>query len=87
MQGDLDLVSGLDESYIDELLNDNRQLRESYKSRFKLKKTSYLNTEYLGFLINDSSIIDNNLRKAINCGFDREYMIKYLRKDIGQAAS
>ena len=87
LQGDLDLVSGLDESYIDELLNDNRQLRESYKSRFKLKKTSYLNTEYLGFLINDSSIIDNNLRKAINCGFDREYMIKYLRKDIGQPAS
>ena len=29
-----------------------------------LKKTSYLNTEYLGFLINDSSIIDNNLRKS-----------------------
>ena len=37
----------------------------------------YLNTEYLGFLMNAS--IPLEIRQAINFGFDRVKMIKYLR--------
>jgi peptide/nickel transport system substrate-binding protein len=50
----------------------------------------YLNTEYLGILV-DTSLEDvlnspleaKKLRQAINFGFDREKMIRYLRNGIG----
>jgi peptide/nickel transport system substrate-binding protein len=53
----------------------------------------YLNTEYLGFLLDtglqivrESPLKDINLRKAVNYGFDRVKMMKYMRNDIGKPA-
>jgi len=53
----------------------------------------YLNTEYLGFLLDSSEISDKSspvlnkkIRQAINYGFDRKKMMKYLRNNIGTPA-
>ncbi|PLX14131.1 MAG: hypothetical protein C0598_02125 [Marinilabiliales bacterium] len=48
----------------------------------------YLNTEYLGILVDpklkdENPLLDLKLRKAINYGFDRKKMIKFLRNNIG----
>jgi peptide/nickel transport system substrate-binding protein len=53
-----------------------------------MQRGPYLNTEYLGIYLENSQSITNNklIRKAINYGFDRVKMIKYLRNGIGTPA-
>ena len=87
-QGRLDFVSGLDNSYKDEIVTTRGELQEKYKDRVSLIKTPYLNTEYLGFFMGTESqqIQSKTLRQAINYGFDRVKMITYLRNGMGIAA-
>ena len=89
LKGKLDLISGLDASYKDDLLTNNGDLRPKYKSKFRMETSPYLNTEYLGLLMDPSlpqmrlnPLNDVRIRKAINYGFDRNKMIKYLRNGM-----
>ncbi|MDB5282082.1 MAG: extracellular solute-binding protein family 5, partial [Bacteroidota bacterium] len=66
-------------------------LKVELRDKFNLLKTSYLNTEYLGFKIQYKSEKtnpwqDKRIRKAVNYGFNRKEMIKYLRKGVGRPA-
>ena len=81
IQGNLDFLSGIDISYKDEILSNDGKLNPKYSSFINLNASPYLNTEYLGFLMKDSIPIE--IRKAINYGFDRRKMIKYLRNNVG----
>lgn len=91
VKGNLDFMSGLDASYKDELLSSSGKLKNKYKDRINLITQPYLNTEYMGILYDkDNPVMKNNpladirVRKAINVGFDREKMIRYLRNRIGK---
>jgi peptide/nickel transport system substrate-binding protein len=85
IQGKLDLLNSLDNSYKDELLTSNGDLRESYKTKINMQTGPYLNTEYIGFYLDTKSeaIRSKLVREAINLGFDRKKMIAYLRNNIG----
>lgn len=90
VKGNLDFMSGLDASYKDEVLSSSGQLSKKYTDKIKLISQPYLNTEYLGILydqqnpiVKDSPLKDIRIRKAINMGFDRDKMIKYLRNGVG----
>tara|TARA_B100002052_G_scaffold189922_1_gene173047 strand:+ start:22131 stop:23699 length:1569 start_codon:yes stop_codon:yes gene_type:complete len=85
LQGNLDYLSGIDASYKDELLTNSGTLNTKYASKINLLSSAYLNTEYLGFLMNEDTL-PIEIRKAINYGFDRDNMIKYLRNNIGTPA-
>lgn len=92
IKGNLDFVSGIDASYKDELLTSNGELRSKYSSKINLTKQPYLNTEYLGILIDtnfqaasESPLRYKLVRQAINYGFDRVKMMRYLRNNIGNA--
>jgi len=85
IQGNLDFISGIDASYKDEILTNNGVLRNKYQHKVNLQSLPYLNTEYLGFLM-DEKPIPLEIRKAINYGFDRKKMLKYLRNNIGYPA-
>jgi oligopeptide transport system substrate-binding protein len=88
-QGKLDFISGIDASFQDEVLDENGELRKGLSDKFNLTKVPYLNTEYLGFLmvIDSSNLLhDKKIRQAINCGFDRNELIHYLRNGIGRPA-
>jgi peptide/nickel transport system substrate-binding protein len=85
IQGELDFISGIDASYKDEILTNTGQLQEKYKNKVILQTQPYLNTEYLGFLM-DNKPLPLDVRKAINFGFDRVKMLKYLRNNIGTPA-
>lgn len=88
LKGKLDLISGLDASYKDDLLNKNGSVKTKYKDKFKVLTSSYLNTEYLGFALDLNKETKNNplsnlkIRQAINYAFDRERMIRYLRNNM-----
>lgn len=89
LQNNIDFMSGLDESYKDELLTKNGDLTNKYADRINLIRKPYLNTEYLGFYFDSTDEIINSklIRKAINHGFDRNKMIKFLRNGIGVNAN
>lgn len=90
IKGNFDFLSGIDISYKDELLNSNGNLRSKYISLLNFTKEDYLNTEYLGFLMDENQsnlpLMDVRVRQALNYSFDRELMIRYLRNNIGTPA-
>jgi oligopeptide transport system substrate-binding protein len=90
VKGNIDFISGLDQSYKDELLTKNGQLRAKYQGKFNMMTEPYLNTEYLGILVDttldivkSSPLRHKKVRQAINHGFDRQKMIRFLRNNIG----
>tara|TARA_B100000029_G_scaffold465569_1_gene500326 strand:+ start:1769 stop:3358 length:1590 start_codon:yes stop_codon:yes gene_type:complete len=89
IQENIDFVSGLDDSYKDEIINTKGELKNEYVDKITLLRGPYLNTEYLAFFLdsNKNEISSEILRKAINHGFDRNKMIKYLRNGIGIPAN
>lgn len=85
IQGNIDYISGLDASYKDDILRADGSLKQTYNSSVKMLRAPYLNTEYLGFYM-DSKIPEYQselLRQALNYGFNRSKMMKYLRNGIG----
>lgn len=88
LQGKFDFLSGIDAAYKDELLTRDGKLQPKYHNRIKLATQPYLNTEYLGFVVdpvknNAKYLLNKYLRQAINYAFDRGKMISYLRNNIG----
>ncbi|MCB2194955.1 MAG: ABC transporter substrate-binding protein [Bacteroidetes bacterium] len=93
LKGNLDFIKGLNPANKDELLTKNGRLNPKYNDQFYMVNQPYLNTEYLGFLLDTAKIKDNTspvlkkkIRQAINYGFDRVKMMKYLRNSIGKPA-
>ena len=91
--GDLDFFSGLDENGMDIILNRNGVIKEKYKGKFKIEKMAYLNTEYLGFLLDEENPLSANhvfqnkkVRQAINYAINREELIDYIRNGRGYPA-
>lgn len=83
IQGKIDFISGLDPSYKDDLLQANGKLQEKYQDKINMLSGPYLNTEYLGFNMNDPLMKDVRIRKALNFGFDRRKLVAYLRNGMG----
>ena len=88
IQGNLDFMKSLDASYKDDIITLDGSLQSKYNETIQMETGSYLNTEYLGIYLDHKDKITSNklLRKAINYGFDRKKMIKYLRNGIGTPA-
>lgn len=88
IQGNIDFMSSIDASYKDDLLTSDGQLKEHYKNQIHMVSGPYLNTEYLGIYVDaaEKEVNSVKIRKAINYGFDRIKMIKYLRNGIGTPA-
>lgn len=87
MKGSLDFMSGIEACYKDALLTKDGRLNPQYEDKVTLITGPYLNTEYLGFMLKpedkDNPLLDKRVRQAINYGFDREKMMKYLRNNVG----
>lgn len=87
LQSKIDFVSGHYSIFQEEFLTNNGLLKDKYESLFRMEKTPYLNSEFLAFnidkCIEKNSILSfSNVRKALNYGFDRTEMFKYLRKNM-----
>lgn len=89
IQGKLDVFTGLESSFKDEILTADGILKEKYNNTFQLATAPFLNTEYLAFNTEASNSLvgDKLVRKAISYAIDRKAMIKYLRNNIGKPAN
>ncbi|MHA4806954.1 ABC transporter substrate-binding protein [Flavitalea flava] len=92
-QGQLDFVNEIDASFKDEVLSKKGELKAQWKGKIRLSVHPYLNTEYLGILVDTanellrhSPLRQRAVRQAINYGFDRRKMMLYLRNSLGTAA-
>ena len=92
-QGRLDFMNDIDPSFKDEVLNKKGELKKEWAGKIILSKSHYLNTEYLGVVVDSclSTVLASPLhllkiRQAINYGFDRRKMMMYLRNSIGEPA-
>ena len=94
LKKNLDFYNGVDGSYRDDILSKNGLLTAKYHGKFKIHIGPYLNTEYVGILVDTTLAIVKSsplkykkVRQAINYAIDRKKMIKYLRNNIGTAAN
>lgn len=90
IQGKIDFMSGIDASYKDELLTPQGELNPDYSNKVELITEPYLNTEYLGIMLDPTlssdtinPLLNRKIRQAISYGFDRDKMMLYLRNNIG----
>lgn len=88
IQGNIDFMSSIDASFKDDLLTSEGKLKERYVNKIDMITGPYLNTEYLGVYLDaeETEVNSIKIRKAVNYGFDRVKMIKYLRNGIGTPA-
>jgi peptide/nickel transport system substrate-binding protein len=89
----LDFINDIEASFKDEILTKTGNLKKEWQDKLLLQKHPYLNTEYLGILVDSSNDLVKSsplrlqkIRQAINYGFDRRKMMLYLRNSIGTAA-
>jgi ABC-type transport system substrate-binding protein len=91
LQGKLDYISGLESSYVNDLLTPEGELQQKYDGRLRFLKGPFLNMEYLGINLKYSVLEDNPLqnkkvRQALNFAIDRKKMLSVLRNGVGKAA-
>ncbi len=93
-QGQLSFINDIDPSFKDEVLTKNGDLRKEWKQKIILNKHPYLNTEYLGILVDEKNELVKNsplrlkaIRQAINSSINRPKLMMYLRNSIGTPAT
>jgi oligopeptide transport system substrate-binding protein len=86
----LDFFNDIDGSYRDDILTKSGQITKKYKGQFVLSTGPYLNTLYLGMLVDTTLPIVKHsplrilkIRQAINYAIDKRKLIKYLRNSLG----
>ncbi len=90
LNGNIDFISGIESSYVNDLLDENGGLLTDLESKIRFVKTPYLNTEYLGInqLRAKGNILEKKeLRQALNYAVDKETMLKTLRNGVGRPAN
>ena len=92
-QDRLDFINDIDPSFKDEVLTKTGHLKKEWEGKIILNKHPYLNTEFLGILVDpDNDLVKSSplrfqkVRQAINYGFDKRKMMLYLRNSIGTPA-
>jgi oligopeptide transport system substrate-binding protein len=90
--GNIDFLNDIDGSYRDDILTKSGKITQKYKGKFILNSAPYLNTMYLGMLVDSSLPIVKSsplkllkIRQAINYAIDKQKMIKYLRNSLATA--
>lgn len=91
LNGNLDFVSGLESSFIHDLLTQEGELLDSKKEVLNYIKAPYLNSEYLGINMQDqpenSPLLIKEVRQALNLGLNRKLMLTALRNNVGKPAT
>jgi len=89
-QGNLSFINDIDPSFKDEVITKKGELRKEWDRKILLKKQPYLNTEYLGILVDSSNPIVKNsplkikaIRQAMNYAINKQQLMLYMRNSIG----
>ncbi len=88
-QGKLDFASGILARSADAILKKDGSLKEEYVGKFKVEKVDYMNTEYIGLLLDkdltpaDHPFHNKKFRQALSWAINREEMVSYLLNNVG----
>jgi peptide/nickel transport system substrate-binding protein len=89
-QNKLSFINDIDPSFKDEILAKNGTLRKEWANKLQLKKHPYLNTEYMGILVDESNpqvqsspTKSKAVRQAMNYAINRPQLMMYMRNSIG----
>lgn len=85
VQGKLDFLNGVDNSYKDEILRKDGTVMPEYAARYQVQLLPQLNTEYLA--INTNAKIPLPVRQAMAYAIDREAIVTHLLNGMGYAAN
>jgi peptide/nickel transport system substrate-binding protein len=89
MNGKLDLISGVESAYANELLDKQGELLPNLEGDIKYFTSPFLNLEYIGInqdALNNSILKKKEFRQALNLSIDRNEMLKLFKNGIGEAA-
>ncbi len=90
LRGELDMLTGIESSYVNELLTKDGQLHPLRADQMILQSSPFLNTEYIGINLqgvqDESPLQHQQVRQAMNYAIDRPTMIRALRNGIGAPA-
>ena len=93
VKGELDLISGTEGGFLNELLDPLGRVREKHAKHIRVLRAPALATDYLGFLLDTSLAAvrespwrDVRLRKAVSLAIDRERIVTHLLHGIGRPA-
>jgi len=89
LQGKVDFVNNLDGSFKDLLLSKDGMLKATFRNKFHLAISTYLNTEYIGFLTDTTNPVMTDeptrnplIRQAINYAIDRQKIVTYFKNGM-----
>lgn len=85
VKGNLDMKYRLPFSMIDQILDEQKNLKGEYK-KFQLQATPEYSTQYYGFLVPDNIFKNKNVRLAFNYAIDRVKIADYTAKGEGVPA-
>lgn len=85
--GKLDFITNISENSRDQILEKNGEIKEKFAGKFQVEKIPYLNTEYVGFLLEgteaDNPFMNKKLRQALSFAINRKALISFLRNGLG----
>lgn len=89
-KGNLEFISGIDPSIIDQVLKKDGSVKDDVSQKFVVQKVPYMNTEYLGFVVDPEKYDDKNhpflnkkIRQALSYAVNREEIVSFLRNNLG----
>lgn len=89
-KGKIDFISGFHPSIQTNLLTNTGKLRSEFVDKFKLIRSPWLKTDYIGILVDNekeinakSALRSREIRRAINYSIDRKGLVRYFRSGIG----
>ncbi|MGN6476337.1 MAG: ABC transporter substrate-binding protein [Flavipsychrobacter sp.] len=93
-QGKIDFINNIDGSFKDNVLSKDGMLKKEFASKFNLTEETYLNTEYIGILVDSanpltkgSPLLNPLVRQAINYGIDRQKICTYFKNGVTTPAT
>lgn len=89
-QEKLDFMSGIQVNFADQLLKKDGEIRDEFVGKFNVQKLPYLNTEYIGIVVDpalykDKShpLLNKKFRKALNYAINKRELVKFLLNNLG----
>jgi len=92
VKGELDMMSGMEGSAVNELLDPLGRVRPKYADRIRIERAPSLETSYMGFVMDSVKLTagpwsDMRLRRAVGMAIDRERIISHIQHGVGIPAT
>ncbi len=91
-EGELEFLTSISAASKDQILDKNGKIKDAFQGKFQIDRVDYLNTEYVGFLLEGTDekknpLLNKKVRQALSYAVNREELISFLRNGLGVAGN